>query len=92
MSHKYEQVTTYEKQDDGSILIKKKSYYEELKSVIKEIEKPYTNLDETTAKQAVDRALERITSDESPQVVITIKRTNRGRGGIKVVERYTKLD
>ena len=36
MSHKYEQVTTYEKQDDGSILIKKKSYYEELKSVIKE--------------------------------------------------------
>ena len=37
MNPKYQKVTTYNKQDDGSILITKKSYYEELQSVIEEI-------------------------------------------------------
>lgn len=85
---KHCKVTSYEKQPDGSVKITSKSFYEELKHVLEEIEKPYTNLTEVTAKDTVSKALERITSKESPQVVITIKNDNRGRGGIKIVERY----
>lgn len=88
MTHKHCKVTTYEKQDDGSIRISTKSYFEELSHVLEEIEKPYTNLTASSAKEAVERALERITSNESPQVVITIKNGERGRSGIKVVEKY----
>jgi hypothetical protein len=88
MSHKHCKVTSYEKQHDGSIKVTTKSYYEELSHVLEEIEKPYTNLTALSAKEAVERALERITSKESPQVIITIKTDNRGREGIKVVEKY----
>ncbi len=88
MTHKHCKVTSYEKQDDGSIKITTKSYYEELSHVLEEIEKPYTNLTAFSAKEALDKALERITSKESPQVIITIKADNRGREGIKIVEKY----
>lgn len=88
MTHQNCKVTAYEKQDDGSIKITTKSYYEELSHVLEEIEKPYSNLTAHSAKEAVERALERITSNESPQVVITIKSNNRGREGIKVIEKY----
>lgn len=84
--HKHEKVTSYTKMPDGSVRIVSKSYYEELAHMIEEIEKPYHNLTVDTMQQAVDKALERITNDESPQVIITIKKQN---GKIKLLERYT---
>ena len=53
--------------------------------MIEEVEKPHHNLTAGTMKEAVDKALERITSDNSPQVILTIKKQN---GKIKVLERY----
>ena len=88
MSPKYQKVTTYEKQTDGSILITKKSYYEELQSVIEEIEKPHHNLQKSELKGIVDAALLKITEKNSPQVVITIKKQN---GKYKLLERYTLI-
>lgn len=86
MSHKYEKVTTYTKQKDGSILITKKSYYEELANVIEEIEKPHHNLEIDSLKSTVDKALLKITEHDAPQLVITIKKHN---GKYKLLERYT---
>ena len=88
MNPKYQKVTTYNKQDDGSILITKKSYYEELANVIEEIEKPHHNLEKSELKGVVDAALLKITEKNSPQVVITIKKQN---GKYKLLERYTLL-
>jgi hypothetical protein len=85
MSHKHEKVTSYVKNPDGSVKITSKSYYEELAHVLEEIEKPHHNLTVDTMKEAVEQALERITSDESPQVILTIKKQN---GKIKLLERY----
>jgi len=87
-NHKHEKVTTYRKQTDGSVEITTNSYFEELAHTMKEIEKPYTNLTDSTAQDIVNTALERITSKDSPQVILTIKPDNRGRGGIKIVEKY----
>lgn len=86
MTHKYEKVTQYTKQSDGSIKIQTKSYYEELASMIEEIEKPHHNIDDTTAKDIIDKALERITSNNSPKTIITI---TKGKNGYKILERYT---
>ena len=73
---------------DGSVKIVSKSYYEELSHMIEEIEKPHHNLSTDSMQDVVDKALERITSDESPQVILTIKKQN---GKIKLLERYTVL-
>ena len=89
--HKHEKVTTYRKQPDGTTKISTNSYYEELSHIMEEIEKPYTNLDSTAAQLILTKSLERITSKESPQVIITIKADNRGRGGIKIVEKYVSI-
>lgn len=89
--HKHEKVTTYRKQEDGSVKISTSSYYEKLSHYMEEIEKPHTNLTAQTAQEAVDRALERITSKQSPQVILTIKEDNRGRGGIKIIEKYITI-
>lgn len=91
MSHKHEKVTTYRKQPDGTTKISTNSYYEELAHIMEEIEKPHTNLTEQNAQQTINKALERITSKESPQVILTIKQDNRGRGGIKIVEKYVTI-
>lgn len=88
MSHKHEKVTSYIKMPDGSVKIVSKSYYEELSHMIEEIEKPHHNLSTDSMQDVVDKALERITSDESPQVILTIKKQN---GKIKLLERYTVL-
>lgn len=91
MTHKHEKVTTYRKQPDNSINIATSSYYEELAHYMEEIEKPYTNLDPVTAKGILDNSLSRITNEDSAQVVLTIKKDNRGRGGIKIVEKYVTI-
>lgn len=86
MTHKHEKVTTYIKMLDGSIKITSKSYYEELAHMIEEIEKPYHNLDFDTMKEAVDNALLRISQEDAPHLVLTIKKQN---GKIKLLEKYT---
>ena len=91
MTHKHEKVTTYRKQPDGSINIVTSSYFEELAHYMEEIEKPHTNLTDHTAKQVTEHALERVISGQSPQVELTIKRDNRGRGGIKIVEKHITI-
>lgn len=89
MTHKHEKVTQYIKMPDGSIKITSKSYYEELANMIEEIEKPHHNLSDSTAKEVVDKALERITSDSSVKTIITI--TKAKNGGYKILERYTNI-
>lgn len=85
MTHKHEKVTTYVKMPDGSVKITNKSYYEELAHMIEEVEKPHHNLDFDSMKDAVDNALLRISQEESPQLVLTIRKQN---GKIKLLERY----
>ena len=88
MTPKHEKRTTYVKQPDGSIKITAKSYYEELAHMVEEVEKPYHNLDSIAASEVVTHALERITSDESVQTIVTIKKQG---GKIKILERYTSI-
>ena len=88
MTHKHEKVTSYIKNPDGSVKIISKSYYEELAHMIEEVEKPHHNLTVQTMTEAVSKALERITKDDSPQVILTIKKQN---GKIKLLERYTVI-
>lgn len=85
MTHKHEKVTTYVKMPDGSVKITNKSYYEELAHMIEEVEKPHHNLDFETMKDAVDTALLRMSQEDSPQLILTIKKQN---GKIKLLERY----
>lgn len=85
MTHKHEKVTSYIKMPDGSVKITNRSYYEELAHMIEEIEKPYHNLDENTVREAVENALLKITEQDSPQLIITLKKQN---GKIKMLERY----
>lgn len=86
MTHKHEKVTSYIKNPDGSVTITTKSYYEDLAHMIEEIEKPHHNLTASSMQDAVNKALERITSDTSPQIILSIKKQN---GKIKLLERYT---
>lgn len=85
MNHKHEKVTSYLKMPDGSVKITSKSYYEELAHMIEEVEKPHHNLDFDSMKEAVDNALLRISEEDAPQLVLTIKKQN---GKIKLLERY----
>ena len=57
--------------------------------LIEEIEKPHHNLSDSTAKEVVDKALERIRSDSSVKTIITI--TKAKNGGYKILERYTNI-
>lgn len=86
--HKHEKVTTYQKQPDGNIKITAKSYYDQLASVVEEIEKPHHNLSLDEARQITDNAINRIFTDASPQTIITIKKS---KNGVKILERYTTL-
>ena len=85
MTHKHEKVTSYAKMPDGSVKITAMSYYEELAFMIEEVEKPHHNLNADTINEAVIAALLRITEENSPQLVLTIKNQN---GKIKLLERY----
>ena len=71
-SPKHQKITTYQKQEDGSVKIDQKSYYEQLSHVLVEIEKPMVS-SFFTLKKDVDMALDHILKDGSPKLVLTIE-------------------
>jgi hypothetical protein len=88
MTPKHQKITTYSKNDDGSVSIEQESYYEKLAQVIQEIEKP-TLATSDTIKEEVTRALDHVLLEGSPKLVLTIERKT-GKD-IRLTKRYVKF-
>lgn len=87
MTPKHQKVTTYQKQEDGSIKIEAKSYYEELSHVLEEVEKPMLSSFDTLKKD-VEMALDHFTVDGSPKLVLTIELK---KGQPRLTKRYVTI-
>lgn len=74
---KHQKETEYTPQEDGSIEIDQKSYYDKLALHIKDVEKPVLT-SFFTLKKDVERALDHVIEDGSPRLVLTIK-VNKGK-------------
>lgn len=88
MTPKHQKITTYSKNDDGSISIDHESYYEKLSQVIQEIEKPTITSPETLKKD-VELALDHILLDGSPKLTLTIE-MKKGEQ-MRLVKRWVKV-
>lgn len=87
MQPKHEKRVTYEKQEDGSVKVTSKSYFEELSHIIEEVEKQ-TQSSFSTLKKDVEKMLEHITDDGSPKLVLTIELK---AGQPRITKRYVTL-
>lgn len=89
MSPRHEKITSYKRADDGEMVIETKSYYESLSHILEEHEKPMVT-SFATLKKDVEMALEHITTDNSPRLVLTIEMGTKTRP-MRIVKRWVTL-
>ncbi len=84
---KHTKVTEYSQEPDGVTKIHAKSYYEELAHEKVEYEKKLLTEHDTILKDFLG-CLDLVTRQESPEVVITVKKDTRS-GGWTITKRWT---
>jgi len=84
MQPKHQKITNYSRQDDATIKIETKSYYEKLTQEMEEIEQVVLTTIETL-RQDVDKSIDHVLVDKASQLVITVKIQD---GKPKLVKRW----